>query len=67
MRVEVNLEPLAAEPLAASAVYVNGLAMSNPITEQTIAAYRGSGGAMMGAITALEVNLEPLLRSQLVN
>lgn len=28
----------------APAVYVNGLAMSNPSTEQTIAAYRGSGG-----------------------
>ena len=28
----------------APVVYVNGLAMSNPSTEQTIAAYRGSGG-----------------------
>lgn len=28
----------------APVVYVNGLAMSNPSAEQTIAAYRGSGG-----------------------
>ncbi|MDR7192009.1 hypothetical protein [Luteimonas terrae] len=34
----------------APVVYVNGLAMSNPSTEQTIAAYRGSGGTSHRAL-----------------